>query len=203
MMTNVLGSTTLFSEGLLGSQTALVAAAAIGVAFGFFLERAGFGSSKKLVAVFYMKDFAVLKVMFTAVVTALISIRALAAMGAVDLGDWYQMETFLVPQISAGLLFGMGFVMGGWCPGTAVVGAVSGRWDALVFLGGAGVGSLVYAGVYPAIAPIHEVGAVGVSTLDDVLGVSPGVAALLVILMALGAFIGSNKLAAKRAQRTA
>ncbi|TNF24031.1 MAG: sulfurtransferase [Deltaproteobacteria bacterium] len=198
-----LGTTTLFSEGLLGSQTALVAAAAIGIAFGFFLERAGFGSSKKLVAMFYMKDFAVLKVMFTAVVTALIGIRGLAAFGAVDLGNWYQMETFLVPQISAGLLFGMGFVMGGWCPGTAVVGSVSGRWDALVFLGGAAIGSLVYAVAYPALSPVHDMGALGVSTLDDVLGVSPGVAALFVILLALTAFLGSNKLAAKRAQRIA
>jgi hypothetical protein len=203
MIAGPLAATTLFSEGLLGTQVAFIAAAAIGLAFGFFLERAGFGSSRKLVAVFYMKDFAVLKVMFTAVVTALIGIRALAATGAVDLASWYQMETLLVPQIAAGLLFGAGFVMGGWCPGTAVVGAVSGRWDALLFLGAAGVGSLIYALAYPAIAPLSEAGALGVSTLDGVLGVSPGVAALLVILMALAAFIGSNRLAAKRAQRVA
>ncbi|PKN58015.1 MAG: sulfurtransferase [Deltaproteobacteria bacterium HGW-Deltaproteobacteria-14] len=202
-MMSTLATTTFFSEGLLGSQGALVAAAAIGVAFGFFLEKGGFGSSKKLVAVFYMRDFAVLKVMFGAVVTALIGIRVLAAAGAVDLGNWYQMETFLVPQIGAGLLFGMGFVMGGWCPGTAVVGAVSGRWDAIVFLGGAGIGSLIYAGAYPAIEPLTSEGALGVSTLDGVLGVSPGVAALLVIVVALGAFIGSNRLVAWRARRTA
>lgn len=201
MTTTPLASTTFYSEGLLGSHEALLAAAAIGVAFGFFLERAGFGSSRKLVAVFYKRDFSVLKVMFTAIVTALIGIRALAATGAVDLSAWYQMETFLAPQALAGLLFGVGFVLGGWCPGTAVVGAVSGRWDALVFLGGAGIGSLLYAGVYPGVAGLRDIGALGVSTLDGVLSVSPGVAALLVILAAIAAFLVSNRVAANRARR--
>lgn len=196
-------ATTYFSDGMLGSSGALIAAAAIGIAFGFFLERAGFGSSRKLVSIFYLKDFAVFKVMFTAIVTALVGIRVLSVTGAVDLSTWYQMETFLWPQIAAGLLFGVGFVMGGWCPGTAVVGVASGRGDALMFLGGATLGSLAYAVVFPALQSFAGAGACGVSTLPETFGMSPGVTTLLVVLMAIGAFVGSDRLVAWKARRAA
>lgn len=196
-------ATTYFSEGTLGTSGALMAAAAIGIAFGFFLEKAGFGSSRKLVSIFYLKDFAVFKVMFTAIVTALIGVRVLSVTGAVDLGTWYQMETFLWPQIAAGLLFGVGFVMGGWCPGTAVVGVASGRGDALMFLGGATLGSLAYAVVFPALKSFAGAGSCGVATLPETFGISPGVTTLLVVLMAIGAFVGSDRLVAWRASRAA
>lgn len=191
---------TYYSEGTLGTTEALMIAAAIGVAFGFFLERAGFGSSKKLVSIFYFKDFAVFKVMFSAIVTAMLGARLLSAAGAVDLSTWYQMETFLWPQIVAGLVFGVGFVMGGWCPGTALVGAASGRKDALVFLGGVALGSLGYALVYPAIESFAAAGDSGVATLPESFGLSPGLTALLIVAGAIAAFIGSNRLVAWKAR---
>ena len=79
----------------------------------------------------------VFKVLFTAIVVAMLGARLLASTGAANLATWYQLETFLLPQTVAGLVFGVGFVMGGWCPGTALVGLVSGRADALFFLVGA------------------------------------------------------------------
>jgi hypothetical protein len=192
---------TFYSEGTLGTSEALMIAAAIGVAFGFFLERAGFGSSRKLVSIFYLKDFAVFKVMFTAIVTAMLGARLLALTGAADLGTWYALETFLWPQIAAGLVFGVGFVMGGWCPGTALVGAASGRGDALLFLGGAGLGSLGYALVFPEIEPFATDGG-GVSTLPESLGMSPGLVSLIVVVLAIAAFVGSNRLVAWKARQT-
>jgi hypothetical protein len=195
--------TTFYGEGTLGTSSALMVAAAIGLAFGFFLERAGFGSSKKLVSIFYFRDFAVFKVMFSAIVVAMLGARALATAGLVDLSQWYALETFLWPQIAGGLIFGVGFVMGGWCPGTALVGAASGRGDSLVYLGGVGLGSLVYAWVYPAIEGFSTAGARGVSTLPDALGLSPGLMALVIVLLAIAAFVGSNKLVAWRARQTA
>lgn len=196
-------ATTFYGEGTLGTPAALVAAAAIGLAFGFFLERAGFGSSRKLVSIFYLRDFAVFKVMFTAIVTAMLGIRLLSLSGTVDLGTWYQMETFLWPQIAAGLLFGVGFVMGGWCPGTAVVGVASGRGDAALFLGGAAIGSVAYAWAFPALADFAGSGACGVSTLPEAFGMSTGLIALLVVLMAIGAFVGTDRLVAWKARRAA
>lgn len=192
---------TYFSEGTLGTTEALLVAAAIGVAFGFFLERAGFGSSRKLVSIFYLRDFAVFKVMFTAILTAMLGARVLALTGAADLGAWYHLETFLLPQVVAGLLFGAGFVVGGWCPGTALVGVASGRGDALTFLGGAAVGSLAYALLFPSIADFSAEGG-GVSTLPDVLGTSQEFATLLVVLLALAAFRASDLLVASRARRS-
>lgn len=192
---------TFFSEGALGSGAAMAAAAVIGVGFGFALERAGFGSSRKLVSIFYLKDFAVFKVMFTAIVVAMLGARLLAATGAVNLDTWYQLETFLLPQTVAGLVFGVGFVMGGWCPGTALVGAASGRGDALVFLGGVALGSVGYGFVFPAIESFSKHGGGGVSTLQDSIGLPAGVMALLVVLLAIGAFVGSDRLVAWKARR--
>lgn len=192
---------TFFSEGTLGSGKAMIAAAGIGVGFGFALERAGFGSSKKLVSIFYLRDFAVFKVMFTAIVVAMLGARLLAAAGAANLDAWYQMETFLLPQTVAGLVFGVGFVMGGWCPGTALVGAVSGRGDALVFLGGVALGSVGYALVFPALESFSKHGGGGVQTLQDAIGVPSGVMALIVVILAIGAFIGSDRLVAWNARR--
>jgi uncharacterized membrane protein YedE/YeeE len=193
---------TFYSDGTLDTSRALLAAAVIGVAFGFFLERSGFGSSRKLVSIFYLKDFAVFKVMFSAIVVAMLGARVLSTAGLVDLTQWYQLETFLWPQIAGGLIFGVGFVMGGWCPGTALVGAASGRGDSLVFLGGAGLGSLVYAGVYPWIEGFSGSGSQGVTTLSDTFGLTPGLMALVVVLLAIAAFVGSNRLVAWNSARS-
>ena len=94
---------TFFSEGRLDTAAAFLMAGLIGIAFGFWLERAGFGSSRKLTSIFYLRDFAVFQVMFTAIVTALVGLRILIAIGRVDPSSVYQMETFLTPQIVAGL----------------------------------------------------------------------------------------------------
>lgn len=194
-------NSTFFSDGTLGTPEALVAAGFIGVAFGFVLERAGFGSSRKLVSIFYLKDFAVFKVLFTAIVVAMLGARLLASTGAANLSTWYQLETFLLPQTIAGLVFGVGFVMGGWCPGTALVGLVSGRADALVFVGGVSLGSLLYAFVFPLIEPLSKYGGGGVSTLHQMLGLSPGVVALLIGALAVAAFVGADRLVAWNAGR--
>ena len=195
--------TNYYSEGSLDTAPALLSAAVIGIGFGFFLERGGFGSSRKLASIFYFRDFAVFKVMFSAIVVALLGSRLLAAMGLVDLSQWHQLETFLWPQIVAGLVFGVGFVTGGWCPGTALVGAVTGRTDALVFIAGVVGGSFVYALAAPAMDGFIGSGAGGVSTLPEVFGLSPGLTALLIVAAAIAAFVGSNRLVARFAQRTA
>ena len=113
------------------------------------------------------------------------------------------METFLAPQVVGGLIFGVGFVMGGWCPGTALVGLASGKGDALVFLGGAALGSLGYALAWPRLADFAQSSACGVCTLPERFGLSPGVTAALVVAVALGAFAVVEALAARRARSQA
>lgn len=185
----------LFDHGLLESPFGWTAALLVGLAFGFWLERAGFGSSRKLAAIFYLRDFAVVQVMFTAVATAALGLVALDVAGLFDASRVYRMETLLGPQIVGGLIFGAGFVTGGWCPGTALVGAASGKLDALAFLGATLAGSLVYAALWPQLAPLQEVGACGVVTLPELLHLSSGVVAAIVVAVAIGMFIAIHRLA--------
>src|SRR3954465_13343681 len=104
----------------------------IGVAFGACLEMAGLGNANKLAGQFTLRDFTVLKVMFSAIVTAMLGTFWLGRLGVIALGALYVPDTFVLPQIGGGLVFGVGFVLSGLCPGTACVAAASGRIDGLV-----------------------------------------------------------------------
>jgi len=163
-----------------------------GFAFGFVLERAGFGSSKKLAAQFYLRDMTVLKVMFTAIVTAMLGLVVLRSVGLVDMEKIYVNPTFLGPQVAGGLIFGAGFAIGGYCPGTSVVAAATGKIDALAFLGGAMAGILGFAGAYGKIARFATSGGGKRQFLMDWLHLSYGTVAILVTLLALGMFAGAE-----------
>jgi uncharacterized protein len=101
-----------FSE--FSQMTYLAISLLLGFFFGFFLERAGFSSAKKLTAQFYFKDFAVLKVMFTAIVVTMLGVAYLATDGWLDMSQLYVPLTYLWPQITGGLLLGAGFILGGY-----------------------------------------------------------------------------------------
>ncbi|MBX3673924.1 MAG: YeeE/YedE family protein [Burkholderiales bacterium] len=121
----------------------------IGIGFGFFLEKAGFGSARKLVAVFYLYDMAVVKVMFTAIVTAMAGLFVLSAAGSLDLAELYVEPSNYTAAILGGLVFGAGFVIGGYCPGTSLTAAATGRLDGVAFLAGIFVASYAYAEFLP------------------------------------------------------
>jgi hypothetical protein len=170
-----------------------------GAAFGFVLERAGFGSSRKLAAQFYLRDMTVLKVMFTAIVTAMLGLTVLRAVGLLDFDQVFVNPTFLGPQIVGGLIFGAGFAIGGYCPGTCVVAASTGKLDALAFLLGIGAGILVFAGLYPVIGGFARSGSGERILLSDWLHLPFGVVAILVTLLALGMFAGAEWIERKMA----
>ncbi|HIJ56222.1 MAG TPA: YeeE/YedE family protein [Deltaproteobacteria bacterium] len=150
---------TFYGLGVLDSSAACFTAFIIGLFFGLALERAGFGSSKRLAGIFYFNDMAVLKVMFSALLTAMLGLSICISLGWIDLSDQvYLMKTYFGAYIVAGLLFGVGFVMGGWCPGTAAVGMASGKIDAAVFFGGAIAGSILFNELYPIIKPLYTWG---------------------------------------------
>jgi len=150
---------TFYGLAELSSPRAMFVAGIIGLAFGFVLERAGFGSSRRLAGIFYFRDMTVLKVMFTAVITAMLGIGYAVGMGWLSLADQvYLMPTVYGAQILGGLLFGVGFVISGWCPGTAAVGGASGKLDAFVFLIGAVLGSIVFNETFSLIEPLYRWG---------------------------------------------
>jgi uncharacterized membrane protein YedE/YeeE len=192
----------LFAQDLLNTPIGLLAALAIGGLFGFWLERAGFGSSRKLTAIFYFADFAVLKVMFTAMATAAVVLAALATAGAVDLAALHVPPTAIGAQVAGGLLFGIGFVAGGWCPGTAAVGVASGSADALVFLVGAGAGSLVFAGAEPALRDFLHDGERASWSLADAAAVTPVVGAAVLLLVAGIASMAATAVERRQRSRT-
>lgn len=128
--------------------TSLGLAVLIGIGFGFFLEKAGFGSARKLVAVFYFYDMAVVKVMFTAIVTAMIGLFLFSTLGALDLAELYIEPSNYPAAILGGIVFGVGFVIGGYCPGTSLTAAATGKLDGMAFLGGIFVASYAYAELF-------------------------------------------------------
>ena len=133
----------------IGPAATAVIAIVLGLGFGFFLERAGFGSARKLVAVFYFYDMSVVKVMFTAIVTAMAGLFLLSAAGVLELADLYIEPTNYAAQVVGGLVFGAGFVIGGYCPGTAVVATATGRLDGMAFAAGMLGGVYAWAEFFP------------------------------------------------------
>ena len=190
-------SAPFFKYGMFGSETNFVLAFVIGIGFGFFLERAGFGSGMKLAAQFYFRDLAVFKVMFTAIVTAMLGAFWLSYSGFLDLDLVTPPATFLVPQLAGGLIFGVGFVMGGYCPGTSCVATISGRRDGLVHIAGMITGILLFGGLFPAFESFYISTPVEHANLSDVLSVQYGTLVFIITAGALAAFVGAEKLEAR------
>ena len=179
---------TIFSSNSLTTANAFLVSLVIGAAFGWCLEQAGFGSSRRLAGIFYFRDMAVLKVMFSAVVTAMLGLGFAFAFGIIKPEAIYIPTTILGAQIVGGFIFGIGFVISGWCPGTAAVGAASGKLDAITFLIGALFGSYVFNLSYPWIEPWYNWGDMGVSFIYSELGFEFTDFALLVTVAAVIAF---------------
>lgn len=160
----------------------------LGIGFGFFLEKAGFGSPRTISGLWYGKDFTVIRVMFSAIITAMLGLFAFHYLGWVNLEMVYINPTYIWPQIAGGVLFGFGFVVGSYCPGTSAVACSSGKIDALVFVGGFLVGVVVYGLVYPEIAGFATSGSMGRAMLSESLSLPIGLVVLIITLVGLGAF---------------
>lgn len=172
----------------IGNELNFVVAILIGIAFGFILEQAGFSTSKKLVGLFYGYDFTVLRVFFTAGVTAMIGVVALGHFGLLDLSLIYVNPTFLWSAIVGGLIMGLGFVIGGFCPGTSVCAAAIGKIDAMIFVLGGFIGVFIFAEGYPVFEELYKADNLGFITIYDLTGTSQGLFAFGMTAMAVGAF---------------
>jgi hypothetical protein len=176
-------------DDALGAQGTLLAAPIIGLAFGWFLERGGLGNAPKLAAQFYLTDLTVFKVMFSALITAMLGAFWLDRAGLLDLSRVALPETFVLPQALGGALFGAGFLVAGLCPGTSCVAAACGRMDGLGVIGGMLAGVLVFNGVYHWIERFYLSTSLGAVTFSDLMGISRGIGVALVTAMALGGFV--------------
>ncbi len=161
----------------------------IGFWFGFILEQAGFGDCRNLAAQFYLSDMRVLKVMFSAIVTAMLLVFAGSAIGWIDFEQIFVPPTYLAASVAGGLALGIGFIIGGYCPGTSLVSSATLKLDGLAFLAGVAAGIFLFGLTSPYVKEFWTVtGAMGRVTIFEWLGLDAGPIVLAVFLMAVGAF---------------
>ena len=167
----------------------------LGFGFGFMLERAGFGDSRKLAAQFYLNDMTVLKVMFTSIITAMFVIHWAWKLGWVDLSQLWINPTYLWSAIAGGIILGFGFIIGGYCPGTSLVAASTLKLDGIFFVVGVLFGIFVFGEFAPRIWDFYQLsGNMGRVTLADWTGLPLTVVVFLVAGFAVFMFWGAEKL---------
>lgn len=181
-------------EGLVNPQLNLFFALVLGIGFGYVLEQAGFSSSRKLAGVFYGYDFVVLRVFFTAGVTAMVGLLFLSYMGWIDMNLVYVNPTFLWSAIVGGVIMGFGFILGGYCPGTSIVAATVGKIDAMLFLAGTLIGMFIFGHFYNQWEPLYMGSFMGNPFIYEVLGISRAWFAFLMVMIAVIAFAITQKI---------
>lgn len=162
-----------------------------GILFGYILEQAGFGSPCKLTAQFRLTDWSVFKVMFTAIIVCAVGLAVLAGIGSLDMQAVYIPTVYFWALVIGGALIGAGFAIGGYCPGTSVVGLFSGRLDALVFMLGMLIGVTAFAGMFDMSwiqSILYSAAGPEGQTLPELFGVPQWVVLAGLILMAVGGF---------------
>ncbi len=177
----------------LSDSANLAAALFLGIFFGFFLERGGLGNPHRLTGVFYLTDFAVPKAMFTAIVVAATGLCILTDLKVLDMSAVWIIPTFFWPQLVGGALFGIGYIISGYCPGTAVAGLASGRLDALAAMAGIGLGTVLFAAVFPHVETFYLTGSMGKATLPALLGINKWVFLAVVYVLAGAMFYAMER----------
>ncbi len=171
--------------GVISAALNLWLAVPIGFVFGFALFHAGFTDSRRIAWAFYFKDVGVPIVMFSAIATGMLGLWGLSLIGFLDISQVYLLPTFLVPMVVGGLLFGVGMVVGGYCPGTAAASLATGKIDAMIFIVGFLIGSLVFGDFFPVWGDFYNSNYLGVYRLDQWLGIGLGPMVLIVLVAAV------------------
>ena len=175
---------------LLGVTGSYLVYLAIGFAFGFILESAGFGDARRLAAQFYFSELRVLKVMFTAIIVAMTLIFLSTALGLLDYDEVWVNPTYLWPGIVGGLIMGVGFIIGGYCPGTSLVRMATLKVDGIFFVLGVITGVLAFGDTVAYFNNFWNSSYMGRFTLPEMLGLDTGLVVILLVLMALAMFWG-------------
>ncbi len=174
-------------------DSGMIAGLLAGVLFGYVLEGAGFGSPRKLTAQFALRDWAVFKVMFTAVIVAAAGLWLAEAGGIIAAKAVFVPTLFFWAIALGGLLIGAGFALGGYCPGTSTVGLFSGRADALVFIIGMILGTALFAAAFGPLEGLYQAAeGPGGQTLMDLIGLPTWAVLVVLLIMAVGGFALGN-----------
>jgi hypothetical protein len=182
----------LIPNGVIPYEWNSIIAILIGIAFGFILEASGFSSSRKLAGVFYGYDFAVLKVFFTAALVSMIGILYMDYLGYLDMTQLYIHPTYLWSAIIGGVIMGVGFVAGGFCPGTSLCAVAIGKIDAIVYVFGIMVGIFIFSELFDLFQPLYDGDFYGNITLMDTFGINPYWIAFIFSIIAIIAFVATD-----------
>jgi hypothetical protein len=182
----------IISSGLVSAAWDNVFAVFLGMGFGFALEASGFSSSRKIIGTFFGYDFVVVKVFFTAAIVASLGLLYLNYLGLVDYSLLYIQPTFMTSAIVGGIIMGIGFAMGGFCPGTSVCATAIGRLDGLAFLGGMFIGVFLFSETFSWWENMYYSGSQGAKMINTVFGISPELFTFLLVIMAIGMFYGAG-----------
>lgn len=167
----------------------------IGFLFGFVLETSGFNHSPTLAAQFYFKDLRVFKVFFTAIVVAMLMIFGASAIGLLDYNLIWVNPTYLWSGIVGGFIMGIGFILGGFCPGTSLVALATLKIDGIFFVLGGLFGVFLFGETVDSYTHFFNTsGYFGRLTLMDVFNLPAGVIVILVTLMAIFMLWGGEQL---------
>lgn len=172
-------------SGVISAAANLWLAIPIGIIFGYALFHAGFTDSRRIAWAFYFKDVGVPVVMFSAITTGMLGLWGLSLIGWLDISLVYMLPTYLLPMVVGGLLFGVGMVVGGYCPGTAIAAVATGKIDAIIFLVGFLIGSLVFGDFFPVWGDFFNSDYMGAFRLDQWLDIGLGAMVLIVVLIAV------------------
>lgn len=144
----------------------------IGMAIGAVMQLGGASSYRKILGSLLLKDLHVIKLILMTIAVTTVGIYAL---DLVDMANMSIKPTYVVGIAVAGLIFGVGFAISGYCPGTCVLASAEGKTDAVFTLIGGLVGAALYALVYPLMAPLIGLTSYGEITLPSVFNVSNGI----------------------------
>ena len=162
-----------------------------GILFGFFLQKGEVLRFEKQVGFMLLKDMTIIKFMFSAVLVGMVGIYAFSAAGIISLS---LKATNLAAIVVGGLLFGIGWAVAGYCPGTSIGALAEGRIHAIWAILGMLVGAGIYAEAYPALkTSLLAWGNYGKITLPQLLGISPWPVIVVFILVGLGLFYWFEK----------
>jgi len=178
----------LIPYGIINPEWYMLIILAIGIGFGMTLEQAGFSSSKKLVGTFFGYDFVVLKVFFTAAIVAMIGIIMMDFFGMLDISTIFIHSGYLKAIVTGGVIMGVGFILGGFCPGTSVAAASIGKIDAMFFIVGLFGGIIVYGELYESFQGLFTGRYFDREYIFDLVSLEKGTFVFWLIIVALVAF---------------
>jgi len=162
-----------------------------GILFGFLLQKGRVLRYDKQIGALLLKDMTIVKFMFSSIMVSMVGIYLLRDMGLVELS---LKPTVLGANLVGGLIFGLGWGLLGYCPGTQIGAIAEGRWDALWGIAGMLVGSALYAEAYPFLkGTVLTWGNYGKITIQGVIGVNHWAVIPVFIIFGLLIFLISEK----------